>query len=90
MPEIWHVRLDERGWETGRCRMAQATAPILDSTRPCENCFLCYDLPCKLEGRPWRGSWKGWIAGSTLFPALLDDYVAEDNPVRCRRIRGRT
>jgi hypothetical protein len=23
---------DERGWETGRCRMAQATAPILDST----------------------------------------------------------
>ena len=26
------VRFDERGWETGRCRMAQATAPILDST----------------------------------------------------------
>jgi hypothetical protein len=23
---------DERGWETERCRMAQATAPILDST----------------------------------------------------------
>jgi hypothetical protein len=22
----------ERGWETGRCRMAQVTAPILDST----------------------------------------------------------
>ena len=22
----------ERGWETARCRMAQATAPILDST----------------------------------------------------------
>ena len=29
-----HVRFDERGWETGRCRMAQATAPILDSTEP--------------------------------------------------------
>ena len=29
-----HVRFDERGWETGRCRMAQATAPILDSTVP--------------------------------------------------------
>jgi hypothetical protein len=29
---IGHVRFDERGWETGRCRMAQATAPILDST----------------------------------------------------------
>ena len=27
-----HVRFDERGWETERCRMAQATAPILNST----------------------------------------------------------
>ena len=27
-----HVRFDERGRETGRCRMAQATAPVLDST----------------------------------------------------------
>jgi len=26
--------LNERGWETGRCRMAQATALILDSTEP--------------------------------------------------------
>src|ERR1700676_5057932 len=30
---IGHVRFDERGWETKRCRMAQATAPILDSTK---------------------------------------------------------
>jgi len=35
---------DERGWETERCRMAPATAPILDSTetdmpgRPCDVC----------------------------------------------------
>jgi hypothetical protein len=29
---IGHVRFDERGWEKERCRMAQATAPILDST----------------------------------------------------------
>ena len=29
-----HVWFDERGWETGRCRMAQVTAPILDSTIP--------------------------------------------------------
>jgi hypothetical protein len=29
---VGHVRFDERGWETERCRMAQATAPILDST----------------------------------------------------------
>jgi hypothetical protein len=38
-----HVRFDERGWETERCRMAQATAPILDSTDPetlgCANRF---------------------------------------------------
>ena len=27
-----HVRFDEREWETERCQMAQATAPILDST----------------------------------------------------------
>jgi hypothetical protein len=27
-----HVRFDERGWETERCRMARATALILDST----------------------------------------------------------
>jgi hypothetical protein len=26
-----HVRFDERGWETERRRIAQATAPILDS-----------------------------------------------------------
>src|SRR3954453_15038353 len=27
-----HVRFDERGRETGCCHMAQATAPVLDST----------------------------------------------------------
>src|SRR5215207_7298501 len=27
-----HVRFDERGREMGCCRMAQATAPVLDST----------------------------------------------------------
>ena len=32
-----HVRFDERGWETGRRRMAQATAPILDSTDLCRH-----------------------------------------------------
>ena len=29
---IGHVRFDERGWETERRLMVQATAPILDST----------------------------------------------------------
>src|SRR5271166_5018629 len=33
-----HVRFDERGWETERCRMAQATAPILDSTEAAVCC----------------------------------------------------
>ena len=37
-----HVRFDERGWETERCQMAQATAPLLDSTigdlPPCSTC----------------------------------------------------
>jgi hypothetical protein len=32
-----HVRFDERGWETERRRMAQATAPILDSTNDWAN-----------------------------------------------------
>jgi hypothetical protein len=31
---IGHVRFDERGCETERCRMAEATALILDSTGP--------------------------------------------------------
>jgi len=31
-----HVRFDERGRETDRCRMAQATAPFLDSTSHAE------------------------------------------------------
>ena len=41
---IGHVRFDERGWETERCRMAQATAPILDSTfsdMPKESAHVC-------------------------------------------------
>jgi hypothetical protein len=41
---IGHVRFDERGWETERCRMAQATAPILDSTFSAVHC-------CSLHGR---------------------------------------
>ena len=42
---IGHVRFDERGWETERCRMAQATAPILDSTIAAKRCAaLCLEL----------------------------------------------
>src|SRR5258705_3537549 len=44
---IGHVRFDERGWETERCQMAQATALILDSTS-------CRHSPnmSAVEGRP--------------------------------------
>ena len=44
---IGHVRFDERGWETECCQMAQATAPILNSTKadlatfPLWRCELC-------------------------------------------------
>jgi hypothetical protein len=52
---IGHVRFDERGWETERCQMAQATAPILDSTE-------ADLLRCPLRGR-YRmasGHCAGW------------------------------
>src|SRR4051794_17807685 len=42
-----HVRFDERGWETERCRMAQATAPILDSTER-DPRFIAADI-CSLR-----------------------------------------
>ena len=51
---IGHVRFDERGWETERCRMAQATAPILDSTIAAfaaSRHFVAY----------WTNSVLGWI-----------------------------
>jgi hypothetical protein len=48
-----HVRFDERGWETGRCRMAQATAPILDSTSPDQQAWSASASECGrlLSGR---------------------------------------
>ena len=50
---IGHVRFDERGWETERCRMAQATAPILDST-------IASFRTHALNDRYWRhsGQWS--------------------------------
>ena len=54
---IGHVRFDERGWETERCRMAQATAPILDSTKadnPVAPAFV----------RFWTKADKGWFSYS--------------------------
>src|SRR6266567_5126481 len=58
---IGHVRFDERGWETERCRMAQATAPILDSTQT--------DLlRCLVSSRYWGVS--GHIADMLRPPPL--------------------
>ena len=48
---IGHVRFDERGWETERCRMAQATAPILDSTE-------CDLSRAQVTDRDWPRRWK--------------------------------
>ena len=46
-----HARFDERGWETGRCQMAQATAPILDSTK-CEVPTASSNV--RYQGQPGR------------------------------------
>jgi hypothetical protein len=53
---IGHVRFDERGWETERCRMAQATAPILDST-------MTAFAAVHYLGRDWTTTDKGWSRG---------------------------
>ncbi len=62
---IGHVRFDERGWETERCRMAQATAPILDSTG-------IDQARCLLSGR-YRGV-SGLIADMLRPPSLTHMY----------------
>ena len=60
-----HVRFDERGWETERCRMAQATAPILDSTE--HEVF-----PSPLCRRSWSISGRNaHIAESTRLDPML-------------------
>src|SRR3954471_7501188 len=63
-----HVRFDERGRETGRCRMAQATAPVLDSTtRRCVGALIC-GRGRAVFGRGMRacgaeGAWRADIWG---------------------------
>src|SRR5215469_17165160 len=49
-----HVRFDERREETERCRMAQATAPLFDSTRNTPNGCGC--RPAKMPTSTWAGS----------------------------------
>ena len=58
-----HVRFDERGWETERCRMAQATAPILD-----------YHLAHKLIERHVRSWRKLTLNDPTAIYYVLEEY----------------
>src|SRR6266566_8711536 len=73
---IGHVRFDERGWETERCRMAQATAPILDSTF----CDLGDQLPLvgfRIDsGRPegFAKVRKDFPDGARSFPVGLFNF----------------
>ena len=57
-----HVRFDERGRETERCRMAQATAPVLDST-------IDWVPPARPAGSPpdGRGSFLKAETAASLF-----------------------
>ena len=50
-----HVRFDERGGETERCRMAQATAPLLDSTTTWLGLMLNIKILWLLDAR-FRGA----------------------------------
>jgi hypothetical protein len=66
---IGHVRFDDRGWETERCRMAQATAPILDSTEAVI-AVLSAHVRC-------------WIAGPRVNqPSLHEDPKDPVRPVK--------
>ena len=67
-----HVRFDERGRETERCRMAQATAPVLDSTMD----WLSADLLaiCARKFRILRS--KKWLVLlSPAVPAVIGLYL---------------
>ena len=52
-----HVRFDERGWESGRCRMAQATAPILDLYQSCRT-GMSARYRCYSGNRPNNPIWS--------------------------------
>jgi hypothetical protein len=65
---------DERGWETERCRMAQATAPILDSTE----CDIARSRPdFRFRGKSGRAA---DITGTTEFdPACVKTHTIARN-----------
>ena len=86
-----HVRFDERGWETGRWPKAQATAPILDSTK-CDvvvgtlslvRCALLYSWHQHMLGQPIADLLSDQLEGtapvSPAFP-LWDGRTPEVPP----------
>ncbi len=78
---IGHVRFDERGWETERCRMAQATAPILDSTE-CDIARSRMDV--RFRGKSGRAA---DITGTTEFdPACVKTHTI----AKCRKYNSPT
>src|SRR3954470_22342858 len=55
-----HVRFDERGRETGCCRMAQATAPVLDSTMRTRRSDLKVRISVILQGSSRHQRGRTW------------------------------
>ena len=51
---IGHVRFDERGEETERCRMAQATAPLLELYQSIVRCAVKFKTPIGLRADKGR------------------------------------
>src|ERR1700682_1461860 len=68
-----HVRFDERGWETERCRVAQAPA---DRAGALVDCFPAH-AALRREGEAWDAT----TAGCGLIPAHPLVAVAVDVPV---------
>src|SRR6516165_6975711 len=66
-----HVRFDERGWETERCLTAQATAPILDSTK------------CDLAACPPYGRFRGLSVQPVSATPLVVYRLAFGSPRSC-------
>src|ERR1700731_4397396 len=81
---IGHVRFDERGWETERCRMAQATAPILDSTEtdiPMQSPDVRCWVPDLARTRPKFDKSKCRTGRAFYFAPMQVDRV--DMPLIC-------
>jgi hypothetical protein len=91
-----HVRFDERGWETERCRMAQATAPVLDSTEAADRRSVtsrqilrvertCHGRRGRAESDP-KLSFHGSRFGTTAAPDLAAFTSAAVGI--CRRVQA--